>query len=229
GGCRRVGPRPPPRRPRARARHARRRPPRPSPARGPRRSGRRGRAAGRRAGAPPPGRGARAPPPRRSSAPRRPPGWWARHASWRRSRSARPVRPGCRRRPPWQRRAASVAGAGIRGGSASRRQSREARQLLGGSADAPVRSSVVNLSPSSVLAHARSVEGRKQLRYAGVSVIFVPLGQVLIQLLGATVYTDVTPTGKETNWVAASITSAAILTVPNFFANKYWVWKNTSR
>lgn len=87
----------------------------------------------------------------------------------------------------------------------------------------------MNLSPSSVLAHARSVEGRKQLRYAGVSVIFVPLGQVLIQLLGATVYTDVTPTGKETNWVAASITSAAILTVPNFFANKYWVWENTSR
>ena len=38
----------------------------------------------------------------------------------------------------------------------------------------------MNLSPSSVLAHARSAEGRKQLRYAGVSIVFVPLGQILL-------------------------------------------------
>lgn len=87
----------------------------------------------------------------------------------------------------------------------------------------------MNLSPTSVLAHARSVEGRKQLRYAGVSIIFVPIGQVLIQLLGALVFTDTINGVKETNWVAASVTSAAILTIPNFFANKYVVWKNTSK
>lgn len=87
----------------------------------------------------------------------------------------------------------------------------------------------MNLSPSSVLAHARSTEGRKQLRYAGVSIVFVPLGQVLIQLLGALVYTTTVNGVKETNWVAASVTSAAILTIPNFFANKYLVWKNTSK
>lgn len=87
----------------------------------------------------------------------------------------------------------------------------------------------MNLSPSSVLAHARTPEGRKQLRYAGVSVVFVPLGQVLIQLLGALVFTDTVNGVKETNWVAASITSAAILTFPNFFANKVLVWRNTSR
>ena len=66
----------------------------------------------------------------------------------------------------------------------------------------------MNLSPSSVLAHARSTEGRKQLRYAGVSIVFVPLGQVLIQLLGALVYTTTVNGVKETNWVAASVTSA---------------------
>jgi putative flippase GtrA len=87
----------------------------------------------------------------------------------------------------------------------------------------------VNLSPTSVLAHARSVEGRKQLRYAGVSIVFVPIGQVLIQLLGALVFTSTIDGVKETNWVAASVTSAAILTIPNFFANKHIVWKNTSR
>ena len=74
--------------------------------------------------------------------------------------------------------------------------------------------------------HARSEEGRKQLRYAGVSLVFVPLGQVLIQLFGAFVFDH---PGGDVNWTAASIASAAVLTVPNFFANKYLVWKNTSK
>lgn len=88
----------------------------------------------------------------------------------------------------------------------------------------------MNLSPSALLEHAKSKEGRKQLRYAAVSVVFVPVGQILIQLLGALVFFERTASGgKEINWVAASIASAAILTVPNFFANKYWVWKETSR
>lgn len=63
-----------------------------------------------------------------------------------------------------------------------------------------------------------------------MSVFFVPVGQILIQVLGALVFFERTAQGsKEINWVAASIASAAILTVPNFFANKYWVWKETSR
>jgi putative flippase GtrA len=81
----------------------------------------------------------------------------------------------------------------------------------------------VNISPSSVLAHAKTPQGRKQLRYAGVSVIFVPLGQVLIQVLAAFVYD-----GKN-KFTWASITAAAILTLPNFFANKYLVWKDTPK
>lgn len=73
--------------------------------------------------------------------------------------------------------------------------------------------------------HARTDEGRKQLRYAGVSLVFVPVGQILIQLFAAFVFN----TGNDVNWTAASIASAAVLTVPNFFANKYLVWRHTSR
>lgn len=88
----------------------------------------------------------------------------------------------------------------------------------------------MNLSPTALLDHAKSHEGRKQLRYAAVSVVFVPVGQIVIQLLGALVfYERVAGGGKEINWVQASIASAAILTVPNFFANKYVVWKETSK
>ena len=69
--------------------------------------------------------------------------------------------------------------------------------------------------------HARSEQGRKQIRYAAVSVGFVPIGQILIQVLGALVF--------DRDYTKASIVAAAILTVPNFFANKMWVWKDTSR
>ncbi|MFM7069070.1 MAG: GtrA family protein [Actinomycetes bacterium] len=78
----------------------------------------------------------------------------------------------------------------------------------------------MNFSPSALLAHAKSDEGRKQLRYVGVSVVFVPVGQILIQVLGATVF--------DSDFTKASIASAMILILPNFFANKYLVWRETS-
>lgn len=78
----------------------------------------------------------------------------------------------------------------------------------------------MNLSPSAVLAHAKSPEGRKKLRYAGVSVVFVPLGQILVQLFkwGFGVYE-----------VLAVLLGACILTVPNYLANKYYVWRHTAK
>jgi len=79
----------------------------------------------------------------------------------------------------------------------------------------------VKISPSAVIDHARTEQGRKQIRYAAVSVVFVPIGQILIQVLGALVF--------DRDYTKASIVAAAILTVPNFFANKMWVWKDTSR
>lgn len=78
----------------------------------------------------------------------------------------------------------------------------------------------VNLSPSAVLAHAKSPEGRKKLRYAGVSIVFVPLGQALVQLF---------KWGVGLNEVVAVFVGACILTLPNYFANKYYVWKHTSK
>jgi len=75
------------------------------------------------------------------------------------------------------------------------------------------------VSPSRLLAHARSAEGRKQLRYVGVSVFFVPVGQALIQVLARVV----------DSFTTASLLAAAILTPFNFFANRYFVWKVTSR
>ncbi len=81
-------------------------------------------------------------------------------------------------------------------------------------------SGTMKLSPAALRDHARSEVGRKQLRYMGVSVVFVPVGQVLIQILGSVF---------DGNYTQASIVAAAILTVPNFFANKLVVWKDTSR
>ena len=75
----------------------------------------------------------------------------------------------------------------------------------------------MNLSPGAVKAHLSTDEGRKQLRYASVSIVFVPLGQAMVQLLrwGFGVYE-----------VTAVFISACILTVPNYLANKYVVWKH---
>jgi putative flippase GtrA len=91
----------------------------------------------------------------------------------------------------------------------------------------------MKLSPAALLEHSRSPEGRKQLRYAGVSVVFVPLGQIVIQLLGRYAFLEHhLVKGRlvsDPNYTKASIASAAILTLPNFFANKYVVWRDTNK
>ncbi len=79
----------------------------------------------------------------------------------------------------------------------------------------------MKFSLAALLEHARTDAGRKKLRYLGVSVVFVPLGQVCIQLLGRYSF--------DRNYTKASLVSAAILTLPNFFANKYMVWRDTNR
>jgi len=75
-------------------------------------------------------------------------------------------------------------------------------------------------SPAKVLEYARSAEGRKKLRYAGVSVVFVPVGQICVQVFGLLLDRDYTK---------ASLLTAALLTLPNFFANKLYVWRVTSK
>ena len=75
------------------------------------------------------------------------------------------------------------------------------------------------VSPSGLIAYARTEEARKKLRYAGVSVVFFPLGQGLIQVLG--LWFD--------DYTTASLLAYAITTVPGFFVYKRFVWRDMSR
>ncbi|MFW3115424.1 hypothetical protein MHAE_16831 [Mycobacterium haemophilum DSM 44634] len=77
----------------------------------------------------------------------------------------------------------------------------------------------MDLSRAGLIVGGRTEEARKKLRYAVVSVVFVPPGQILIQVFG--LWFD--------DYTAASLLSAGIVLVPNFFANKHFVWRVTSR
>jgi putative flippase GtrA len=77
----------------------------------------------------------------------------------------------------------------------------------------------MGLSQLGLIVYSRTEGIHKKLRYAAVSVVFVPIAQILIQILGLWLH----------NYTAASLLEAAILTVPNFFANKHFVWRVTSR
>lgn len=87
----------------------------------------------------------------------------------------------------------------------------------GGGADSvgPVRKTATAL-----MEHARTDAGRKKIRYAAVSVVFVPLGQVIVQAL---------KWGLDVYEVLAVFLTACILTLPNYLANKYYVWRHTSK
>ena len=76
----------------------------------------------------------------------------------------------------------------------------------------------MRFSPSSLIAYAHAEETRKKLRYAGVSVVFVPIGQGLIQVLGLLL----------DDYTAALLLATAIIAFPLFFANKHFVWRITS-
>jgi putative flippase GtrA len=76
----------------------------------------------------------------------------------------------------------------------------------------------MNLSSSGLIRSADKEATRKKLRYLGVSVASVPVGQGLIQALG--LWLD--------NYAAASLLTAAIVTVPSFFILKHFVWRDKS-
>jgi putative flippase GtrA len=77
----------------------------------------------------------------------------------------------------------------------------------------------MDLSYSGLITYGRTEGARKKLRYAGVSALFLPISQILLQVLGILL----------NDYTAASLLAAAIATVPNFFANKHFVWRVTSR
>jgi putative flippase GtrA len=74
------------------------------------------------------------------------------------------------------------------------------------------------LSSSGLLAYSRTEEARKKLRYAGVAAGLLPLSQGLVQIFG--LWFD--------DYVAATLLAAGIATVPNFLANRHFVWRVTS-
>ncbi len=74
-------------------------------------------------------------------------------------------------------------------------------------------------SYSGRIAYGRTEDARKKLRYVGVSALFLPVSQILVQMLGLWLG----------NYTAGSLLAAAIAAVPNFYANKHFVWQVTSR
>jgi putative flippase GtrA len=77
----------------------------------------------------------------------------------------------------------------------------------------------MGLGDSGLKAYARTEDARKKLRYASVSALFPPIGQILLQIFGLLL----------DNYTAGSLLAAATATIPNFFANKHLVWRVTSR
>jgi hypothetical protein len=73
----------------------------------------------------------------------------------------------------------------------------------------------MGLSSSRVVSYARTEETRKKLRYLGVSAVFIPIGQGLIQVLGYWL----------NDYTAASLLQGAIIAFPLFFATKHFVWR----
>jgi putative flippase GtrA len=76
----------------------------------------------------------------------------------------------------------------------------------------------MNPTSSSSMAYARTAATREKLRYIGVPLVFVLLGQGLIQAFGPWL-----------DYTTASLLAAAVVTVPGFFANKHFVWRVMSR
>lgn len=66
--------------------------------------------------------------------------------------------------------------------------------------------------------HTSSEAARRKLRYGAVALVFLPIGQGLIQVLGPWLH----------NYTIASLLAAGVATIPNFFANKHFVWRATS-
>src|SRR5437868_1818321 len=73
----------------------------------------------------------------------------------------------------------------------------------------------MNLPLPELSGYAGMEETRKKLRYAGVTAVFLPVGQGLIQILG--LWFD--------DYTAASLLASAMIAFPMFFANKRFVWR----
>jgi putative flippase GtrA len=78
----------------------------------------------------------------------------------------------------------------------------------------------VDLTPTALLAHARSDAGRRALRYSATSVVGVIGSLILLQIFHILV-----------GWTAvwSNFTAACLMSIPVFLLNKYWVWGKSGR
>jgi putative flippase GtrA len=79
---------------------------------------------------------------------------------------------------------------------------------------------VKHLTPSALVAHAKSEAGRRALRYVATSAFGVGTTQVLLFLFLHVL---------EWRSVPSNFTAVTITSVPAFLLNKYWVWGKRGR
>ena len=78
----------------------------------------------------------------------------------------------------------------------------------------------VNLSPSALLAHARTDAGKRAIRYSATSLICVAFTQVLILVFYR---------GFKYSPIRSNLSATMITSIPAFALNKYWVWGKWGR
>lgn len=78
----------------------------------------------------------------------------------------------------------------------------------------------MDLSPSALLAHARTDAGKRAIRYSATSLICVVITQALILIFYR---------GLKYTETSANLTSTMITSIPAFALNKYWVWGKRGR
>ncbi|MEO6988787.1 MAG: GtrA family protein, partial [Aquihabitans sp.] len=78
----------------------------------------------------------------------------------------------------------------------------------------------MDLSPSALMAHARTDAGKRALRYSATSVIAVGITQVLLLIFYR---------GLKYSATSANLSATMITSIPAFALNKYWVWGKRGR
>lgn len=78
----------------------------------------------------------------------------------------------------------------------------------------------MNLSPSALLAHARTDAGKRAIRYSATSLISVGITQVLIVIF---------LNGFAMSEIRSNLSATMLTSIPSFALNKYWVWGKRGR
>lgn len=84
-----------------------------------------------------------------------------------------------------------------------------------------------HLTPSALMAHAKTEGGRRAIRYSATSIICIGITQFLIILFYKVIKLDVTD--RFNPEVQANLAATMITSIPAFALNKYWVWGKRGR